>query len=257
MVFLSSFWCSSQSVIARVAIVIVLFQQTHGAQDRPVCAPSSCGKIRNITYPFRLKDDSPGCGLARYELDCVKNVTVFTLFSGKYHVQNIDYETFKIQLTDAGVVEDTACSIPRYFLFLKNFTYMGGPDFYVTSPQNFCTDPLTFWSGDGVPSIPPYVAFLNCTNPVTDDTRYVKVNGILCGSGGHVYVVLYSNHGEFKMMDIKVGCHLMVATFANWNHDNKVSYVDIHEWLHNGFWLSWAELICIDQCGKGVRCFIN
>ncbi|XP_027910886.1 LEAF RUST 10 DISEASE-RESISTANCE LOCUS RECEPTOR-LIKE PROTEIN KINASE-like 2.5 [Vigna unguiculata] len=252
MVFLSSFWCSAQSVIARVAIIIVLFQQTHGAQDHPFCAPSSCGKIRNITYPFRLKGDSPGCGLARYELDCVKNVTVFTLFSGKYHVQNIDYETYKIQLTDAGVVEDTVCSIPRYFLFSKSFTYIGGPD-------NYATDPLTFWNGDGVSSFPPYVAFLNCSDPVTDDTRYVEVNGTLCDSGGHVYAVLYSNHGEFKTMDIKVGCRLMVATFANWNNGNNVSvsYVDIHEWLHNGFWLSWALVKCIDQCGKGVGCFIN
>ncbi|BAT89449.1 hypothetical protein VIGAN_06040400 [Vigna angularis var. angularis] len=257
MVVLSSFWCSAQSVMASVAIIIVLFQQTHGAQDRPLCAPSSCGKIRNITYPFRLKGDSPGCGLPRYELDCVKNVTVCTLFSGKYHVQNIDYETFKIQLTDAGLVEDTACSIPRYFMFSKNFTSVGNPSAYAT-------DPLTIWNAKGYATgyayIPPFVAFLNCTDPVTDDPRYVEVNGMLCDSRGHVYAVIGSIY-SFGMRDIKVGCHLIVATFGNWNNGwnngTNVSYVDIHERLHNGFWLSWALFKCIDQCGKGVGCFVN
>ncbi|WVZ04084.1 hypothetical protein V8G54_024890 [Vigna mungo] len=234
--------------MASVAIIIVLFQQTHGAQDRPLCAPSSCGKIRNISYPFRLKGDSPGCGLPRYELDCVKNVTVFTLFSGKYHVQNIDYETFKIQLTDAGVVEDTACSIPRYSIFSQSFAY-------IVNPSLYATDPLTIKNPNGVSDTPPSVAFLNCTDPVTDDSRYVEVNGMLCDSRGYVYAVLYSS--EFKMRDIKVGCHLIVATFENWNNGTNVSYVDIHEWLHNGFWLSWALVKCIDQCGKGVECSIN
>jgi len=246
MVVLSSFWCSAQSVLVCMAIIIVLFQQTHGAQDRPLCAPSSCGKIHNITYPFRLKGNPPGCGLPRYELDCIKNVTVFTLFSGKYHVQNINYKTYKIQLTDAGVEEDTACSIPRYFISLSNFTFIGGPD-------NYATDPLTFWNWDETPYSPPYVAFLNCTDPVTDDPRYVEV----CDSGGHVYAVLASSH-EFTVMDIKVGCHLKAATFTNNNLYNNVSYSDIHKCLHNGFSLYWViPVICIEQCGKAGRCLIN
>ncbi|KAK7343060.1 hypothetical protein VNO80_26022 [Phaseolus coccineus] len=210
MVVLSSFCCSAQSLLARVAIIILLFRQIHAAKDRPFCAPSSCGKIRNISYPFRLKGDPPGCGLPRYELDCVKNVTVFTLFSGKYHVQNINYQTYKIQLTDAGVEEDIACFIPRYFISRSNFT--------ATGPEHYGINPIPFWNGD----------------PVSDDPRYVEVNGRLCDSGGHVYAVL-SSSGEFTMMDIKVGCHLKAATFTNNNHCNNVSYADIHECLHNGF----------------------
>ncbi|KAK8464402.1 hypothetical protein PHAVU_011G200400 [Phaseolus vulgaris] len=250
MVVLSSFWGSAQSLLALVAIIIVLFRQTHGAQDRPFCAPSSCGKIGNISYPFRLKGDPPGCGLPRYELDCVKNVTVFTLFSGKYHVQNINYETYKIQLSDAGLEEDTACFIPRYFISTWNFTYIGGP-------QSYATDPLTFWNGNETPDWPPYVAFLNCSDPVSDDPRYVEVNGRLCDSGGHVYAVL-SSSSKFTMMDIKVGCHLQSATFTNNNHCNNLSYAHIHDCLHNGFSLSWVmPVICTDQCGKGARCLIN
>jgi len=238
MVVLSSFCCSAQSLLARVAIIIVLFWQTHSAKDRPLCAPSSCGKIGNISYPFRLKGDPAGCGIPRYELDCVKNVTVITLFSGKYHVQNIHYQTYSIQLTDAGVEEDIACSIPRYFISTSNFTDIA---------------PLTFWNGN---ESPPYAAFLNCSDRVSDDPRYVEVNDRLCDSGGHVYAVL-SSSGEFTMMDIKVGCHLQAATFINNKHCNNVSSADIHECLYNGFWLNWVTpFICTDQCGKGVECFV-
>ncbi|XP_047166333.1 uncharacterized protein LOC124835455 [Vigna umbellata] len=143
-------------------------------------------------------------------------------------------------------------------MFSKNFTSVGNPSVYAT-------DPLTIWNRDGHAYIPPYVAFLNCTDPVIDDPRYVEVNGMLCDSRGHVYAVIYYSRYSFEMRDIKVGCHLIVATFGNWsnglnngwNNGPNVSYVDIHEWLHNGFWLSWALLKCIDQCGKGVGCFIN
>ncbi|KAL9298294.1 hypothetical protein ACSQ67_024190 [Phaseolus vulgaris] len=128
------------------------------------------------------------------------------------------------------------------------------------SPENYATDPLTLWNGNiyEPPDMPPpYVAFLNCSDRVSDDPRYVEVNGRLCDSGGHVYALL-SSSAKFTMMDIKVGCHLKAATFINNNHCNKVSYANIHECLHNGFSLYWVTpVICIDHCGKGATCFIN
>jgi len=153
-------------------------------------------------------------------------------------------------LTDAGLEEDTAWFIPRYFISSSNFTYIHGP-------QNYATDPLTFWNGNEIPDRPPYVAFLNCSDRVSDDPRYVEVNGRLCDSGGHVYAIL-SSSAKFTKMDIKVGCHLKAATFTNNNHCNMVSSADIHECLHNGFWLYWViPVICIDQYGKGVSFLVN
>ncbi|TKY56322.1 interleukin-1 receptor-associated kinase 1 [Spatholobus suberectus] len=247
MTVLSSSSRCTQSVAAIVAIILVLFHQSCSAKHhRSLCPASSCGKIRNITYPFRLKGDPRGCGLRRYELDCVDSVTVLTLFSGKYQVQDINYKRSQIRVTDAGVVEDSACSIPRYFLFRYNFTSMNGegdPDMYDAD----LTDE------NGRAGYPPYVSFLNCTNPVTDDSGYVKVNAGRCHSRGHIYAVV-----GLSPWDMKVGCRLKVVTFANWTLDRNVSYADIRKWLHDGFWLSWwLPLICRDQCGKGVTCSIN
>ncbi|KAH7659306.1 Wall-associated receptor kinase galacturonan-binding domain-containing protein [Dioscorea alata] len=56
------------------------------------CAPSSCGNLTNIRYPFRLKDDPPNCGNPNYELTCDHlNHTLLTLFSHSYYVTNITY----------------------------------------------------------------------------------------------------------------------------------------------------------------------
>ncbi|RDX97669.1 hypothetical protein CR513_19538, partial [Mucuna pruriens] len=258
MIVLPSSSRCAQSMIAFVAFILVLFQQTCSAKHHhSVCPPSSCGKIRNITYPFRLRGDPRGCGLPRYELDCVNNLTMLTLFSGKYYVQDINYNKYQIQVTDAGVVEDTACSFPRYFLSPWNFSFISIPD-YTT------TDPLTLGDmGDmGMDFLQhPIIEVLNCTNPVTDDPRYVPADTGRCDSVGHIYFLLTFSP-KSTIRDVNVGCYLKVATFANermLGSDNRnVSYADIHKGLVDGFSLSWLlPVACRDHCGKGIKCSLN
>ncbi|KAK7320857.1 hypothetical protein VNO77_30730 [Canavalia gladiata] len=252
MIALSSFSRRAQSRVTFAALFFVLFHQICTAKHHPLCS-SSCGKIRNITYPFRLRGDPRDCGLQRYELECVKNVAVLTLFSGKYHVQDINYKRFKIYLTDAGVVEDTACSIPRYFLYNDNFSSIIGPDY---STPDLLT--LGYTGDSGFSNLA--IAFLNCTNKVKDNPLYVEVDRGHCDSGGHVYALLSSSMGS-----IEVGCRLKVATYASetltdllgWDTMN-VSYADIQKALVEGFWLSWLlPVTCRDLCGKGITCSLN
>ncbi|KAK4734681.1 hypothetical protein R3W88_008942 [Solanum pinnatisectum] len=55
-------------------ITISLAQSTTSSQ----CIPSSCGDIREIEFPFRLKSDPEHCGKHEYELDCQNNQTFYT-----------------------------------------------------------------------------------------------------------------------------------------------------------------------------------
>ena len=48
----------------------------------------------NISYPFRLKDDPRSCGKREYELACKNNRTILYQYSGKYRVEEINYEIF-------------------------------------------------------------------------------------------------------------------------------------------------------------------
>ncbi|KAL2327033.1 hypothetical protein Fmac_020460 [Flemingia macrophylla] len=267
----------SRYTVTIVVIVFVLFQlQACFAKHRSAsCPPSSCGKIRNISYPFRLKGDPGGCGLPRYELECVNNVAVFSLFAGKYHVQEINYRRYSIRLTDAGVVEDTACSFPRYLLFQQNFSRISADSISYTT-----TDALTYaesdtWEGDGYRSI----AFLNCSTPVPDDPRHVPVDTAPCHSeaGGHIYAIPVYDESYPALIDLKVGCHLRFVTFANLIKERTLkhtefgdsmsiemvnlcnaSYADIRKLLNDGFWLSWLiPVVCREKCGKDKKCYFN
>ncbi|KAL2318120.1 hypothetical protein Fmac_031996 [Flemingia macrophylla] len=230
---------------AALAIRVFLFLTTCGDATSLThdCRASSCGSIRNITHPFRLRGDPPGCGDKRYELDCdSNNATTLHLFSGKYHVREIDYTSYRIRVSDAGVVDDatSACSFrPRYFLHTRNFTgsYFLGPGL----------DPLQLGRAQAS------IAFFNCSDPITDDPRYVPVG---CGSGGHVYAVVKDSRNGFGVKDIGVGCQLKVATYANWGTHRKVSYADIHDALSRGFWLSWLHVVCEERCRKGKGCSV-
>ncbi|KAK7385014.1 hypothetical protein VNO78_30721 [Psophocarpus tetragonolobus] len=239
--------------IAATAITIVLFLQTCAALRVSNCAASSCGNVPNISYPFRLREDPPRCGDKRYEIDCENNATVLTLFSGKYNVHEIDYARFRIRVSDAGVVGNATCfSMPRYFLYSRNFSfaYLGpGPD------------PLKLDRSVTTSSI----AYLNCVDSITDDSRYVPANTPCCASEAiqrscserHVYAVVRDSTHDFSVKDVKVGCELKVATYANSGTvKNNVSYGKIHEMLLNGFWLSWLYVVCEDRCGKGMDCSV-
>ncbi|XP_027339144.1 LEAF RUST 10 DISEASE-RESISTANCE LOCUS RECEPTOR-LIKE PROTEIN KINASE-like 2.5 [Abrus precatorius] len=243
--------CScAHSLVLIFATILLLFQQNCTAKNNPPCPPSSCGKIGNISYPFRLRGEPSHCGDPRYQLDCVNNATLLTLFSGKYHVQDIDYKRYKMVVSDAGAGEDATCSfIPRYFLSDGSFRPTGlvGPDDFGSQP--FLLDPID----------PPRIAYFNCTNPVTGDPRYVKVDTSGCGSRGHVYALLEPSLFDYRVKDIKVGCNLTVATLGSSRklpetQQGNVSYDEIHRIIVEGFQLSWLPVICEDRCGKGTNC---
>jgi len=171
----------------------------------------------------------------------VNNRTLFTLSPGKYYVKEIDYSGLKIRLSDPGVVEDTSCSFPRYFLNKMNILYLHNE--YRLLVEYF----------------PQEVGFLNCSKPVSDDPRYVEVKSGGCDFGGHIYAMF---DPAFRLMDLKAWCRIKIATFAHRKHDwnfSYVSYADILKSLEEGFWLYWFPLVCRDHCGKHEveLCFLN
>ncbi|WVY91861.1 hypothetical protein V8G54_037375 [Vigna mungo] len=260
--------CSAGTLVSVLATIILLLQPDNClAKRHPPCPTSSCGQIRNISYPFRLKGDPGQCGDPRYELDCVNNATlILTLFSEKYLVLEIDYKGYKIVLRDPGQDEDSNCSfIPRYFF--TNRSLWNSSLWSLVHPLK----PIADWEMVSI-------GYLNCLNPVNDDPRYVKVDRSGCGSGGHVYAILGYPYYVI-VQDIKVGCDVMVATlwqpklnitYHKCNDDpeiecgevevleriseRNVTYGDIQRKISEGFWLSWLPIVCEDRCGKGTEC---
>ena len=80
--------------ITLLVIFLLLVQQicARNEQDNGIdCPTSSCGKIANISRPFRLKGEPIHCGDSRYELGCENDVTVLYLMSLKQttHTNNL------------------------------------------------------------------------------------------------------------------------------------------------------------------------
>ncbi|KAJ1377144.1 Wall-associated receptor kinase, galacturonan-binding domain [Sesbania bispinosa] len=244
---------------------IIVLQQTCAANNHETCSPSSCGKITNISHPFRLKDDPANCGDPRYELTCENNITVLSLYSGKYYVKAINYRNFTIRLVDPGIEEANCSSIPRYFLSASNFTdSYNYPSLYHIN----ITDPYQATQlRDGLVTASEFqhVIYLNCSNPVRDNPRYVDTAPCInWHSKGHVYAVA----GDMLAEDLEVDCKVKLASVTSYfglkySYDlgdvysnGTFSYGQIHGMLAYGFDVSWMSFPCEDRCGTRP-CYFN
>ncbi|KAL6321151.1 hypothetical protein AAG906_012923 [Vitis piasezkii] len=91
------------------------------ANGNQTCRPSSCGDVKKISNPFRLKGDPSGCGDPDYELVCENNRTMVNLEHGKYYVADINYDNYTIRVVDPGVEKGNCFSAPLYSLTREIF----------------------------------------------------------------------------------------------------------------------------------------
>lgn len=239
---------------------IALNARISSAKQNQYCAPSSCGKLTNISYPFRLKQDSKNCGESRYELDCINNIAVVHLNSAEYHVEAINYKNYTIRLIDPDIQEANCSSMPRYFLFSSNFSDSNDDSYLIVRPYEYSEN----W---GVYLFEPII-FLSCDDPVSDDASYVDTSPCLVDDSNTYAIV-----GDMDIAKWKPGCHVKTVSPTSWitpailetmegdsannaSTANNVSYLDIHKQLVYGFELSWMKIACDSQCGSRP-CYFN
>ena len=217
------------------ALVLLLLSATSEA------CHSSCGKLGNITYPFRLKGDPHSCGEVNYELDCENNHTILHLYSGKYHVEEINYDNFTMRVVDVGLQKDNCSSLPLQSLMHGNFSH-GDP--YKLSASNSA------------------VNFLECAAPVKPapymDTALCSKNSSsnLSLSQTHSYVVV----GDIRASDVEDSCSIGMVVWVSNSHlkINNRSFSGIHNGLLYGTELLWPRVCYLDDvpgkervsCGK-------
>ncbi|KAK7377485.1 hypothetical protein VNO80_02910 [Phaseolus coccineus] len=242
-------------------MLVFLLQQIGATKQYDhACPSSSCGKVTNITHPFRLKGDPEHCGDNRYELTCENNVAILSLYSGKFHVQAINYNNFTIRLVDPGVQQLNCSAIPRYFLSRSNFS--DSYDFsnidmeaYQTSQQRLSDQPVYFNHRKvnviGSEPVSEHVVFMNCRHPVSDNGKYVDTAPCVnWHSKGYTYAIA----GDLISEDLEVGCDVKLVTPTSWWGLNTTqhSYTEMYKALVYGFEISWMIRACEDICGKSV-----
>ncbi|KAF8020150.1 hypothetical protein BT93_G0758 [Corymbia citriodora subsp. variegata] len=253
---------------------ILLLGTCCDAKRSHLCAPSSCGEIQNISYPFRLKSDPKSCGHPEYELACEKDRTVLYLFAGRYYVKSIRYykylneESFSgfITVVDDGLQKGNCSSLPRYSLAYSDFENSISP-YFPTSPGPYDQDRETAMM----------VNFVKCSQPVAC-AQYIDSKP--CIEGAHSadmpldvsqmkrysYALLgyirYFN--DLIVKDIKDSCTLTMMSFATdysqaWKdgqcNSGNSSYMDLHNMMAEGFTLQYQGLHVVDRAFR--FCFLG
>ncbi|QCD99320.1 Wall-associated receptor kinase [Vigna unguiculata] len=227
-----------------VAVLLLLLVQTSHA----LCHPASCGKISNISYPFRLKGDPEKCGEESYELGCENNVTLLYMNSAQYHVQAINYKNYTVRVVDPALQLHNCSSLPLRSLSRSNFsdtyTYT-----YSSDPYQAITSSYENWGSLSF----EHILFLNCKHTVRENGKYVKTEEcVKWDSKGYAYAVV----GDLKAEDLEVGCDIKLVAPTSLRTFNNHSYTSMHSSLAYGFQISWINLACQNHpCPDGFCYF--
>jgi hypothetical protein len=239
-------------------LLLVILSTHHGCSARKnnsYCAPSSCGNIHNISYPFRLNTDPESCGNKSYELVCENNVRpTLYLSMVKYYVQAINYSDFTIRLVEAGVQKDDCFSIPRHSIIQNS-----APSAYYDQRYNIIGYRvwITFISCANQIPHPPYY-FLdtssckNGSSTAYNSSSSSSISSPSCIKEGHSYVIVDNR----QLQDLPDLCRINliynVPRFLLPENMTNMSYIDVHDALVHGFELSWFSACCYSL--KENRC---
>ncbi|KAL1553080.1 LEAF RUST 10 DISEASE-RESISTANCE LOCUS RECEPTOR-LIKE PROTEIN KINASE-like 2.7 isoform X1 [Salvia divinorum] len=241
---------SHQNLIFLITSSILLILSLHNLFEScdAICAPSSCGIIPYISYPFRLKSDPKNCGDPRFELACENNVTSISLLSHKYYVKAINYtydeyyyEFTTIRLVDASINNDDICSFPTYSLYAYHFSDRNPNRLPYRIPRNSSYP----YNGKPLP-----INFISCPNPLRNSSIFTDIPPhCVSNSSQHRYAYIKVGHMDASEVPYTCGADLIAMTSWHKFKDlNNVSLSEIHESLVYGFELS---IIC-PWCGTSM-----
>ncbi|XP_073125318.1 LEAF RUST 10 DISEASE-RESISTANCEUS RECEPTOR-LIKE PROTEIN KINASE-like 2.3 [Henckelia pumila] len=227
------------------------------ADQNSSCNPSSCGDIRNISYPFRLKDDPQDCGDSNYEISCENNITAASIYvySRKYHVQAINYQNYTIRLADPNIKNNDTCSFPSYFPNWYNLSRYNGFPYSIFS-QDLTTD------GRAIQIARP-ITFLSCPFPL-NETPFIPTDTCRPSSSNtSVTPHTYIKFGYLYARDVRDLCRIDLVTMASSpliysDQENDPSLSEIHDSLQYGFEVSWSSVYCANKnCSKNEVCVFD
>ena len=244
---------SFSTALLTVLIALVLAHETCSTKlNHQDCAPSSCGNIPNISFPFRLKSDPERCGDPKYELSCEKKqYAVLYLFGRRYYVQEISYNNYTIRVVDSGILKDNYFSSLNRYNFSSQY-YLAQ---YTTYQRNGYLYPY--------PELSRSVVLMSCEKPV-NSPFYLDTS--TCNSS------IFNSHSKGKWYRyVKVGrrtnatdvgdsCKVEQMFLTSWpgnEEPNNVSCKDVHNELVYGFELSWLQGNCESYCGRNSYCYLN
>ncbi|KAE8668224.1 putative ENTH/VHS/GAT family protein [Hibiscus syriacus] len=206
--------------------VFLLFIPSFHARNLQQCS-SSCGDLKNISYPFRLQGDPAGCGDFGFQLSCQNNAAVLNLRGGKYYVKGISYYERTIRVVDANLANGS-CALPYRSLSMEQATEDG------RFPSL-----ITFWQAN----------FFNCSGRIPE----LEVNRVPCLSGNAFHVYVNFSNRNLLATEIPGTCRVISRVPTSSENELNYAYETTLKLLASGFDLRWS-VECRDCHTYGYSC---
>ncbi|KAK5844263.1 hypothetical protein PVK06_000399 [Gossypium arboreum] len=197
------------------------------------CGSTFCGSL-NISFPFRMKGQSPQCGYINLELECENNNrTTLVGRGGKFFVQEILYEGYTMRVVDASMDTDDCNSLP-----LSSVYYSYGLIFFPFLHYDYSK-----------PSATSIIYVVNCTKPIKS-LLYIEASRCITKSNTpslptfHFYFL----NGNIHPSDINQACTVEAEVPVMVDNITSMSTLDIYKKLQEGFWLSWNDCTTYQGC---------
>ncbi|XP_065866411.1 uncharacterized protein [Euphorbia lathyris] len=237
----------TQKLLFCYFIFLLLFLFKISIANEYSCAPSSCGDIHNISYPFRLKTDPKACGVDTYELSCENNSTVlyFNDQLTKLNVKAINYDNYTIRVADPGIDGDDCSSLPRFGI--STFEKVG----YSISIMR---------RGMLLQDLTETISFIKCLNPV-NSSRYLEI-GSPCINGvvNSRMMYNYAFRGRVNAYDdLRENCSVEMTSMLPTRYlelDSMEKFVEIHRAMAFGFEVSWYLFYC-GNLSCSMQCYLD
>ncbi|XP_044488826.1 LEAF RUST 10 DISEASE-RESISTANCE LOCUS RECEPTOR-LIKE PROTEIN KINASE-like 2.1 [Mangifera indica] len=213
----------------------VLFFLFIGVQQ--AACSSSCGNIKDIRSPFRLKANPSDFGDSVFDLSCESNKTILQYGSGKYYVNNISYDDQLINVVDVHLANPSCGALPSQPLSISK---TGGVNVNRTGIQ-FILRPDD-WTSRGHIKHYGEAQFLNCSWNFGHPS-YIKVP---CLSGNQFHVYVFFND-SLETTNRHNSCSIISSIPIRLPLQTNPGYETIQKFLQLGFDLLWVESNCFPQ----------
>lgn len=232
------------------SLLIILLHFLQISHASTLCSSTQCGLVRNISSPFRLKDDPINCGDPNYELSCENNVTFIYISSHNYLVKALNYGNSTIRLADPSISNET-CSFPEHSTYAYNFS----------SEYPFSTYSDWIFRSENDTGVAWPINFMSCPDRLEDASQFTEVTDCVDGGssigasnasrGRYTYVKV----GHMAASDIGYKCSVDLIAMTSWKFKSfkNVTLSEVHDALLYGFELSWFQFRCI-ECKGGWQC---
>uniref|UniRef100_A0A0E0FFE5 Protein kinase domain-containing protein n=1 Tax=Oryza nivara TaxID=4536 RepID=A0A0E0FFE5_ORYNI len=229
---------NKKALLVSSLLAIVATDAAGAGQNPQYCPPSSCGHLRNISYPFRLQGDSRQCVATPrpwYNLSYSSGKATIHINTGTYYVTSIDYTGEVFSVVDATLQDDdtngTSCPLPRS----DHLPYIDSWPPYLGERS---TDSYGFV--DLATASDTWACFVNCSRAITDTMPWYRPVTCLLPNNSFVFV----SSSKCAVRELQPSCrYLAMIPFDDWHiSDNSLqlqnaSYTDIIGFIRKGFYV--------------------